>query len=121
MSRSSFLERALWGVVATLVFAVVTGCGGGDSGNLIGNDRPQVALTARPQGGDSVYYAYRMQWSAYDPDGRVSSFVYAIDPPVMGDTVWTPIERYEVTLFFKSSGPDSTAITPNPTFPATEV
>src|SRR4029453_2495458 len=80
-----------WVFAATLAFAA-WGCASDKiTGSIVGNDRPQVQLTARPQPGDSVYFKVRLQWTASDTDGRVDYYIYAVDPPVSGDTVWTRI------------------------------
>src|SRR5262245_26546450 len=82
-----------WGFVAALAVAG-WGCASDKiGGTLVGNERPQVELTARPQPGDSVYFKVRLQWTASDRDGRVDYYIYAVDPPVVGDTVWTRIDR----------------------------
>jgi hypothetical protein len=121
MLRRSQMGRVVPALAAAMVLAAVAGCGPGNPGVLVGNLRPEVDLTARPEPLDSVYYAVRLQWSASDADGRVNSFVYAVDPPMMGDTTWISHNRYEITLFFRSSGPDSSAIKPSPSFPPVDV
>src|SRR5262249_39196926 len=52
------------------------------------NERPTIELSTAPQNGDSVFYEVKFTWFSYDPDGSVSSFRYAVDPPLQGDTAW---------------------------------
>jgi hypothetical protein len=48
----------------------------------VANQRPTVRLTSAPfNDGSAYFYAYRLNWSGYDPDGRVVKYQYAIDPP----------------------------------------
>jgi hypothetical protein len=78
------------------------------------NQRPEVRLTNAPVESTSRYfYAYRLNWVGYDPDGRVEHFLYAIDPPTTlgSDTVWTATERSEEVIFFRASVPDSLGAT----------
>jgi hypothetical protein len=106
------LAAAAWGCSTTKL-----------NGTLVPNLRPQVELTARPQPGDSVYFKVNLQWTGSDPDGRVDYFIYAIDPPMMGDTTWTRINQYGTIIFFKSSTPNPAQTQPGPNgqFPATPV
>jgi len=51
----------------------------------IPNIPPTVELTHAPlDDGSAYFYAYRLNWSGHDPDGRVESYVYAVDPPLDG-------------------------------------
>jgi len=116
-----------WGGVSRLLFAACLalaawGCSQKGTGVLVPDQRPQVQLTARPQPGDSVYFKVRLQWTGSDSDGRVDYFIYAVDPPMQGDTVWTRIDRNETTIFFKSSNPSpgSTNVVSG-SFPSTQV
>jgi hypothetical protein len=121
--------KNVWGGVPRLVIgacllATAWGCSTTKlGGNPIGNQRPQVQLTARPQPGDSVYFKVRLQWTASDEDGRVDYFIYTVDPPLQGDTTWTRIDQNETTIFFKSGHPDPSLINPlsNGNFPASPV
>jgi hypothetical protein len=88
-------------------------------GTLVPNQRPTVQLTARPQPGDSVYFKVTLQWTGSDSDGRVAYYIYAVDPPLEGDTVWTRIDQNSTIIFFKSSQPNKAAVTPP--FPSTPV
>lgn len=74
----------------------------------VGNQRPLVTLTQRPARSDTSYsYAYEFFWTAYDPDGSISHYLYAADPPAGGDTAWVRTEVTHVTLAFSSPDPDS--------------
>ncbi len=96
---------ARW-LFAAMVALTAWGCASEKiRGALVGNDRPLVQLTARPQPGDSVYFKVRLQWTASDADGKVEYYIYNVDPPLSGDTTWTRIDRNETTIFFKSSTP----------------
>ena len=99
------LDGAARWMLAAMVALTAWGCSGKTVGTLVGNERPQVQLTARPQPGDSVYFKVRLQWTASDADGKVEYFIYNVDPPLSGDTTWTRIDRNETTIFFKSSTP----------------
>lgn len=117
--------KNVWGGAQRLVFVAILaaaawGCSTNKiNGSLVPDYRPQVELTARPQPGDSVYFKVRLQWTGSDQDGRVDYYIYAVDPPLEGDTTWTRIDRNETTIFFKSSVPNKSQITPP--FPATPV
>jgi hypothetical protein len=69
------------------------------------NERPVVELTAAPAPFDSVFYQVHLAWKGTDPVGEIDYYVYAVDPPVQGDTAWVRTEATEVTLFFESSTP----------------
>jgi hypothetical protein len=77
----------------------------------VANQRPTVRLTSAPfNDGSAYFYAYRLNWSGYDPDGRVVKYQYAIDPPqnvIAAD--WVETTKNEQILFFKASTPDSSA------------
>jgi hypothetical protein len=94
--------------------------------------RPVLRLTAAPidtLGPDgrkiSYIYHYKLDWIAYDPDGRVDHFLYAIDPPgspgggVEGDstecgkpagrdTAWCSTRLNGKEIFFLASVPPDT-------------
>ncbi len=87
---------------------------------LIPNERPRVSLTAAPiNEADTAYYAYKISWSAYDPDGRVQYFEYAIDPKggAAPETTWIRTTKNEETVFFRASVPDTNS---GPTYQANE-
>src|SRR4029453_18787732 len=97
--------------LALLIFAgalaLLAGCDGGPSPTQLMNQPPTVRLTAAPVSelkSDSVFYAYRINWVGYDPDGRVDYFMYAIDPPSVDvvDSTWTRTTLNEQFLFFRA-------------------
>jgi len=116
MSRNLWQGAAL--ACAVALAAVLAGCSHED-GSLLPNEPPAVQLSARPQPGDSVFYSVRMQWFGSDSDGQVVGFLWAVDPPAEGDTLWKSITRSDTTLFFRSTDPDSASI--QVPFPATSV
>jgi hypothetical protein len=80
---------------------------------------PEVRLTQAPVNSqDQYFYAYRMNWVGYDPDGRVDHFVIAIDPPrpdsvdtalrnELGRAIWSPTNKNEEVVFFRATKPES--------------
>ena len=77
---------ALAVVLAALGAAGLSGCSTKVSGTLIPNQPPTVELTNAPVSADvsnPYFYAYRVNWSGNDPDGRVDHYEYAIDPPAV--------------------------------------
>ena len=80
------------------------------------NVAPEVRLTAAPIAStDLAFYALRMNWVGYDPDGRVDYFLFAVDPPDPGgppddgqpDSIWQRTPKNEEILFFKATTSDS--------------
>lgn len=99
-------------VVASLALALFAGACGKKPGvlRLIPNERPRVTLTAAPVNeADTAYYAYKLNWSGYDPDGRVAFYQYAIDPKggAAPETTWIRTTKNEETIFFRASVPDT--------------
>ncbi len=91
--------------VAALVAISAFGCSKSAHTVLLPDSRPTVTLTAAPvDTRDTAFYAYQINWSGYDEDGRVDHFIYSVDP-TPGDTAWTSTPKNEVTEFFKSSTP----------------
>jgi hypothetical protein len=99
-------HRISWRIVgALLLLPVLAGCGhkvGTEPINL----RPQVELSNAPPEGTEEFYSVRINWFASDPDGQVVRFIYATDPPVQGDTTWVETRSSEITVFFRSPGPN---------------
>lgn len=114
-----FRNRILTTFLAMALMALsmlVSGCSpGGTEGVLKLNQRPSVNLTQAPIQADSTryFYAYRINWSGFDSDGRIDHYEYAIDPPsapqvALGqDTVWVRTTKNEEIVFFRASRPDS--------------
>jgi hypothetical protein len=88
---------------------MLTGCAPQGLRALLPNHPPTVRLTAAPVADASsgpAFYAYRMEWLADDPDGRIACFLYAIDPP--GDptapVVWSrTTQNGRIVLFSADS------------------
>src|SRR5215831_8818520 len=110
---------ALAAVIALLGAAGLNSCSTKVSGTLIPDQPPSVELTNAPVSADTLnpyFYAYRVNWSGNDPDGRVDHYEYAIDPPSMvirdtskcnhGDTCWITTTKNEEILFFRATHPD---------------
>src|SRR5262249_21993014 len=106
--------------IAVAGSAALSGCSTKVSGTLFPNQRPTVEFTNAPVALDKsnkYFYAYRINWSGNDPDGRVDHFLYAIDPPSVvvrdttkcnnGDTCWISTQKNEEIIFFRATQPDS--------------
>ena len=117
-SKSMRVAALAAGFVA-LGAAALTGCSEKTTGLLLPNQPPSVELTSAPVSADvnnPYFYAYRVNWSGNDPDGRVDHYEYAIDPPGLvvpdtskcnnGDTCWISTTKNEEILFFRASQPD---------------
>jgi len=96
---------------------LLTGCTAPIEGILAANQRPSLELTQAPVNADGDYfYAYRINWSGYDPDGQVLYYEYAIDPPTQlqasagQETLWVRTERQEQVFFFRASIPDPSGV-----------
>ena len=75
---------------------------------LRGNIPPTIEFTQAPISSspeDPAFYAYRVFWSAHDPDGRVDHVEYCIDPTPT-DSVWVRSDRSEEVIFFTASEPE---------------
>jgi hypothetical protein len=75
---------------------------------------PEVRLTQAPVSTqDKYFYAYRMNWVGYDPDGRIDHYLIAVDPDrpdsiaTSGPRAWTSTVKNEEVIFFKANTPDS--------------
>lgn len=98
----------LGGVMLLLVGLALASCGKKPGGVLFPNQRPTVELTNAPVRADRsnpYFYAYRVNWSGNDPDGRIDHYEYAIDP-TNTDTVWVSTKKNEEIIFFRASQPD---------------
>lgn len=97
---------------SSVLLLAAMGCDGTNpSLPIVLNQKPEVRLTSAPVSSvksDSVYYAYRLNWVGYDPDGRVDHYLYAIDPASVGvvDTTWLTTTRNEEFLLFRARTPD---------------
>ncbi len=96
---------------AAVVAGGIAGCSKKTSERLVPNIRPEVRLTAAPfdtSRATPYFYAYRINWIANDPDGRVDYFLYAIDPPEsVGVRVkWVRTQKNEEIIFFTADSSD---------------
>ena len=105
-------------IVPVLALTVLAGLGSvGCSKQLqhtvLQNQPPVVRLTWAPIDTQSeVFYIYKLSWVGYDPDGRVTRFEYAVDPPrgpggVIDWTNATSTTKNEETIRFESATPES--------------
>ena len=106
----SFLPRAgfrrSWSAACALILAILAaGCGHSPASVALPNLLPEVQLTAAPRPGGTTTFVVALSWSAFDPDGQVQRFVYALDPPVDGDTTWTATTDHQLTLTLPSTVP----------------
>ena len=89
-----------------LVLPVLSGCGNKADQLAVPNQRPIIGISNAPIQGTEEFYSIRINWFASDSDGQVTRYIYATDPPVMGDTTWTSTTSSEVTVFFRSPNPN---------------
>jgi len=89
-----------------LLVPVLSGCGHKAEGVLVQNKHPQIEISNAPIQGTEEFYSVRINWFASDIDGQVTHYIYATDPPVMGDTAWTETNSSEITVFFRSPAPN---------------
>ena len=84
---------------------------------VVENQRPVVRLTQAPASTSLPYfYAYEVFWSAFDPDGRVDHYLYALDPPTAAgaETAWVSTGENRKTLLLRSDDPDTLGTKTNP-------
>ena len=96
---------------------IVAGCGKSLDAEFLPNQRPSIRLTQAPIDSTSLnYYAYRMNWVGFDPDGRVDYYLYKIDAsfPLQVDQTWIRTQKNEETIFFSAAVPDSETSTDPP-------
>ena len=113
MSRFSIV-RAIVLIAAAVGLLSGVGCSKGIKGAFLPNQRPTVDLTSAPANStDKYFYAYRLNWSGTDVDGKVDYFLYAIDPPTStqvaagAETAWVKTAKNEQIVFFRATRPDS--------------
>ncbi len=101
------LRHALPAVLAAGALAWAAGaCVKRPAGMLVPNQRPVIELEHAPASSTVPYtYAYTLEWFAYDPDGAIDHFEYAVDP-APDDTAWVRTEDHETRLVFRSDEPD---------------
>ncbi len=98
-------------LAAAVAIAGSLGCSKSLKATKLLNQTPTVRLTYAPvDTTKEEFYVYKMQWVGYDPDGRVVSFQYAIDPPSRSsgaDTAWITTTRNEQIVSFTATKPES--------------
>ncbi len=108
MTHRSLRAGSVAGMLLLLAGLALTGCGKKAGGILFPNQRPTVELTNAPVQADRsnpYFYAYRVNWSGNDPDGKIDHYEYCIDP-APGDSVWVSTKKNEEIIFFRASQPD---------------
>ena len=100
--------RILATAITLLGLLGLSSCSSKLTSNLLPNQPPTVRLTNAPY--DSVgryYYAVTINWTGYDPDGRISYYLYAVDPPkdFNSDTAWVRTTTNEQTILFAATHP----------------
>ena len=88
-----------------IVLALLSGCSKHTASLLLPNEPPRVTLTAAPSPGDETKYVVKLDWSAYDADGSVVRFDWALDPPAAGDTTWNATAAHSLTLTVSATRP----------------
>ena len=93
--------------LALSILAVLSlaGCGHSPASVALPNLLPEVQLTAAPRPGGTSTFVVSLSWSAFDPDGQVRRFLYAVDPPVQGDTAWTATVEHQLSLTLPATVP----------------
>ena len=103
--RRLFLPKSL---LVALGLMATWGCAE-PLGPLLGvNAPPTIEFTQAPiaaTADDPAFYAYRVFWSAHDPDGRVDHVEFCVDPTPT-DSVWVRSERSDELIFFSATEPD---------------
>ena len=122
--RVSRLIRLVALALVALAPLATTGCSKKLLTTFVPNQPPSVRFTRAPINTTGHYfYAYTMNWTGFDPDGRLDHFVYKVDPTIdtaatrisghrmyVVDTSWVNTTRNEVFLFFKSQDPDPNTV-----------
>src|SRR5262245_50561708 len=121
------MRNKLWNLTSTIALAWLAlgawGCSEKVDSIFRSNIPPEVRLTQAPVNStDPNFYAYRMNWVGYDPDGRVDHFLISVDPPNPDSAdvnlywdkekkhpVWAPTNKNEEIVFFKATRPESLA------------
>jgi hypothetical protein len=103
----SMTLRIVASLALVLAAGALAGCGKHQNGQLIGNQLPVIQLSFAPAEGSTEYYSRRLNWFAFDPDGQVTGYQYAVDPTPGGDTTWVETTSSEVSLFFRSPNPQT--------------
>lgn len=106
------MQRSRVLACAVLACSVLSGCQNRINLTPHENTRPFVKFTRAPQrSGDLYDYSYQMDWTGFDPDGEVTGFVYAIDPPAPSaavpepDTAWVATTAFGGSFQFHATAP----------------
>ncbi|MCE9628374.1 MAG: hypothetical protein K8R56_10715 [Candidatus Eisenbacteria bacterium] len=118
MNANSMRTALVAGALALLGSFALTGCSKDKIRTTsLPNVAPTVELTNAPVSPDRsnpYFYAYPVNWSGNDPDGRIDHYEYAIDP-TPDNTVWIKTTKNQETIFFRASQPDPVTGTAQPT------
>ncbi|HSG26947.1 MAG TPA: hypothetical protein VLA34_00605, partial [Candidatus Krumholzibacterium sp.] len=89
-----------------LTAAVLTGCTDGVfTGEPSPNTPPEIRLSSGPVEHDTTGYQVHFYWNAWDPDGRVSHFEFAVvdgDPTGFSPADTSGLEKWTSTSLFDS-------------------
>ena len=109
MKSNSMRAALVAGALVLLGGFTLTGCSKAKlKTQTLPNQPPTVELTNAPVSPDRsnpYFYAYPVNWSGNDPDGRIDHYEYAIDPTPT-NTVWIKTTKNQETIFFRASQPD---------------
>lgn len=118
MNANSMRTALMAGALVVLGSIALTGCSKKD---IVTTSKPNVAPTVEltnapvsPDRSNPYFYAYPVNWSGNDPDGRIDHYEYAIDP-TPDNTVWIKTTKNQETIFFRASQPDPVTGTAQPT------
>ena len=109
MTSKTLRHMLLAGVILVLGLLALPGCSKKTLSIPKPNERPTVELTNAPVSKDPkapYFYAYRLNWSGEDPDGRIDHYEYCIDPDST-DSLWIKTIKNEEIIFFRATQPDS--------------
>jgi hypothetical protein len=90
---------------AALVLFALAGCGHSPASVALPNLLPEVQLTAAPRPNGTSTFVVSLSWSAFAADGQVQRVIYAVDPPVQGDTLWTATIEHQLSLTLPATTP----------------
>ncbi len=95
--------------IASLVFLALFGFGCGSGHGPRGeNQLPTAQLTAGPVEGDTTSYEVRLFWTGNDPDGFVSAYEIAVDPPdELSTAEWERTTEFSRLFRFSTSEAES--------------
>lgn len=97
-----------WLLLLASLFAGA-GCSSKVRDEFVSDQPPTLRLTHAPISSNSrESYLYKMNWVAYDPDGRVDYFLWAKDPKDLDkpDSTWVRTTKNEEVIDFTARDPD---------------